>query len=216
MRIQGGIFDLDGTLLDSMFIWDGVGEAYLRSRGLTPEPGLNEKFKVMSILQAAEYYRSHYGITDSVETIIAGVNGRITHLYTDEVGLKPGVAQLLHRLREKGVALCVATATDRHLVEAALRRTGIFDCFQAIFTCTEVGFGKDSPVIFQRALDYLGTEQSQTFVFEDAPHAIETAKAAGFPVVGVYDASAEGEQEKLQALCDYYVNSFEDWSEEIQ
>ncbi|MEG1930057.1 MAG: HAD family phosphatase [Anaerovorax sp.] len=211
MKVKGAIFDLDGTLLDSMFIWDTIGEDYLIHRDITPEKGLNEKFKTMSIVQAADYYRQTYGLTDTIEEIVNGVNEMIDHFYAQVVSLKSGVSELLEQLRADGVKLCVATATDRYMVEAALKRNGILDCFSSILTCTEVGFGKDSPIIFEKALKELGTKKSETLVFEDALHAIETAKNAGFSVAGVYDHWSKSQQNEIKSICDYYITSFKDW-----
>ena len=210
MKIKGAIFDLDGTLLDSMFIWDTIGEDYLIHRGITPEYGLNEKFKTMSIVQAATYYQSNYGLTESVEEIISGVNGMIDHFYANVVTLKSGVLSYLHRLKADGVKMCIATATDRYMAEAALKRNGIFEFFSGILTCTEVGFGKDNPMIFEKALKVLGTDKNETLIFEDALHAIETAKKSGFKVVGVFDQYSIKEQEKIKEISDYYINSFEE------
>lgn len=212
MKIKGAIFDLDGTLLDSMFIWDTIGEDYLIRRGITPEDGLNEKFKTMSIVQAAKYYQSNYGLTENVEEIISGVNGMIDHFYAGVVTLKNGVLSALDRLKADGVKLCIATATDRYMVEAALKHNGIFEYFSDILTCTEVGFGKDSPLIFEKALEILGTDKNETLIFEDALHAIETAKKSGFQVVGVFNQSSINEQSKIKEISDYYINSFEEWS----
>lgn len=211
MEIKGAIFDLDGTLLDSMFIWDRIGEDYLINRGITPEEGLNEKFKAMSIVQAAQYYRDNYEITDSVEVIIDGVNSMIDHLYANSVQAKDGVVSMLKELQNRGVRMCIATATDRFMVEAALKHNGIDGYFSHILTCTEVGFGKDSPVIFERALEKIGTSKQETLVFEDAHHAIETARSAGFKIVGVYDKSAEMKQSKIKEMSDYYLVSYKDW-----
>ena len=115
MRIRGAIFDVDGTLLDSMFIWDTIGETYLRSIGYQPKENLNETFKNMSLHQAACYYQTEYGVTLSIDQIMDGVNAMLERYYRFEVPLKPGVAELLERLRQSGVKLCIATATDRHL-----------------------------------------------------------------------------------------------------
>ncbi|MEG0829698.1 MAG: HAD family phosphatase [Anaerovoracaceae bacterium] len=207
MNIKGAIFDLDGTLLDSMFIWDSIGENYLISRGITPEKGLNEKFKTMSIVQAAEYYRETYGLTECVQEIVDGVNGMIDHLYANVVATKDGVPELLEKLRSNGVKMCVATATDRYMVESALRHNNIFHYFSGILTCTEVGIGKDNPEIFEQALKLLDTKKHETLVFEDAVHAIETAKKAKFKVVGVFDRSSIQAQEKIKEMVDYYALS---------
>ena len=204
MRIRGAIFDVDGTLLDPMFIWDTIGETYLRSIGYEPREKLNEVFKNMSLFQAARYYRTEYGVTLSIDEIMNGVNAMLERYYRFEVPLKPGVAELLERLRQNGVRLCIATATDRHLVEAALDRCGVLSCFGEIFTCNEVGHGKDEPDIFEEALRFLGTRKEETLVFDDALYAVRTAKEAGFPVVAVYD-SHEKEQDKVRLLADIYL-----------
>ena len=204
MRIRGAIFDVDGTLLDSMFIWDTIGEAYLRSIGYQPKENLNETFKNMSLHQAARYYQTEYGVTLSIDEIMDGVNAMLERYYRFEVPLKPGVAELLERLRQDGVKLCIATATDRHLVEAALERCGVLSCFGEIFTCNEVGHGKDEPDIFEAALRFLGTRREETLVFDDALYAVRTAKEAGFPVAAVYD-SHEKAQDQIRMLADVYL-----------
>ena len=207
MRIRGAIFDVDGTLLDSMFIWDTIGETYLRSIGYQPKENLNETFKNMSLRQAARYYQTEYGVTLSIDQIMDGVNAMLERYYRFEVPLKPGVAELLERLRQDGVKLCIATATDRHLVEAALDRCGVLSCFGEIFTCNEVGHGKDEPDIFEAALRFLGTRKEETIVFDDALYAVRTAKEAGFPVAVIYD-SHEKNQKEIRALADFYIENF--------
>ena len=204
MRIRGAIFDVDGTLLDSMFIWDTIGETYLRSIGYQPKENLNETFKNMSLRQAARYYQTEYGVTLSIDQIMDGVNAMLERYYRFEVPLKPGAAELLERLRQNGVKLCIATATDRHLVEAALDRCGVLSCFGEIFTCNEVGHGKDEPDIFEEALRFLGTRREETLVFDDALYAVRTAKEAGFPVAAVYD-SHERSQAEVRARSDLYL-----------
>ena len=213
MRIRGAIFDVDGTLLDSMFIWDTIGETYLRSIGYEPREKLNEVFKNMSLFQAARYYRTEYGVTLSIDEIMNGVNAMLERYYRFEVSLKPGVAELLAQLQASGVKLCIATATDRYLVETALERCGVLSCFGAIFTCNEVGHGKDEPDIFEEALRFLGTEKAETVVFDDALYAVRTAKEAGFPVAVIYD-SHEKNQEGLRALADFYIEDFSQVSAE--
>ena len=204
MRIRGAIFDVDGTLLDSMFIWDTIGETYLRSIGYQPKENLNETFKNMSLHQAARYYQTEYGVTQSIDEIMDGVNAMLERYYRFEVPLKPGVAELLERLRQDGVRLCIATATDRHLVEAGLDRCGVLSCFGEIFTCNEVGHGKDEPDIFEATLRFLGTRREETLVFDDALYAVRTAKEAGFPVAAVYD-SHERSQAEVRARSDLYL-----------
>ena len=207
--IKGAIFDLDGTLLDSMFIWDTIGEEYLRSLGKEPHEDLKETFMTLTLEEAAEYYREHYGVTLSVKEIVDGVNAMVEQTYRTKVTLKPGISEYLAWLKENGVRMCVATVTDRYLVEETLERLGVRHYFSEIFTCAEVGFGKDKPIIYRKALEHLGTEKSDTYVFEDLPFALNTAKTDGFPTVGVYDRH-EAHQDELKELSDYYVLDFTD------
>lgn len=207
MKITGVIFDLDGTLLDSMFIWDNVGEQYLRSIGISPKDDINEILKNMSMAQGAQHIQKVYGVEKTSEEIIAGANAIVEHFYTDEVQLKDGVREFLQYLAENDVKMCIATATDQYLVEATLARLGVEKYFMKIFTCSEVGHGKDEPHIYEAACRQLGTLKENTLIFEDAVYAIETAKAAGFAVAGVCDAS-EKNQKKVQAMSDFYITDF--------
>lgn len=204
--IAGAVFDVDGTLLDSMSIWDTVGADYLRSIGFEPKENLNEVFKNMSLDQAARYYQTEYGVTLSVEEITEGVNALLEDFYRHRAALKLGAGELVRELSRRGVKLCVATATDRYLVEAALERCGVLSCFGRIFTCGEVGHGKNEPHIFEAALRFLGTVREETLVFDDALYAVRTAKKAGFPVAAVYDSHEKGRDE-VRALADVYLEN---------
>ena len=206
--IKGAIFDFDGTLVDSMFIWDTFGEDYLRTLGKDPKENLTETFKTFTLEQAAEYYREHYGVTLSVEEIVDGVNRMIEGLYKSTVPLKKGVAEFLAGLSKAGVRMCVATVTDKYLVEAALTRLQVRQHFSEIFTTAEVGCGKNDPKIYRTALAYLGTEKRETLVFEDVLHALMTAKNDGFPVAAVYDKH-ELRQTEMKENGDYYITNYE-------
>ena len=207
--IQGVIFDFDGTLFDSMFIWDSAGEAYLRSIGKEPETDLQKILKPMSLHQSAEYIRKKYHIPFSVEEIMDGVNRTVEGFYFHTVEPKPGVIAFLDELYRRNIKMCIATATDRYQVEAALQRCGMSHFFSEIFTCTKVGSGKDRPDIFRRAMEYLQTDRSTTAIVEDAYHAIRTAKQDGFLVVGVYD-SHESRQQELLRLVDVFLSDYFD------
>ena len=206
--IQGVIFDFDGTLFDSMFIWDSAGEVYLRSMGKEPEDDLQKVLKPMSLLQSAEYIREKYQIPLSVAEIMDGVNRTVEGFYFRTVEPKPGVIGFLEELRRRNIRMCIATATDRYQVEAALQRCGMRHFFSGIFTCTEVGSGKDRPDIFRKAMEHLQTDRGTTVIMEDAYHAVHTAKQDGFAVVGVYDSHESRQQELLQLadlfLADYF------------
>ena len=210
MKIKGAIFDLDGVLLDSMFIWDTLGETYLKSQGIKPRDDVRETLRPMSLFQAAEYFRDEYGIIDSVQAIIDEINCLVEHFYFELVETKPGVIDFLDKLKKNNVKMCITTATDRFMVDAALKRNGIEHYFDKVFTCTEVGHGKDEPDIYYQALDFLSLKKREVFVFEDAFYAIKTAKKAEFSVVAVNDSTAQGQQNEIEKLADVYITTFQD------
>ena len=210
--IKGAIFDVDGTLLDSMHIWDMVGSEYLISQGCTPEKNLNELFKTFSLSQAAEYFIKNYGINKSVDEICNGVNAMVEDGYKNQVLIKPGIETLLYKLKQNGVKMCVATATDKYLVEAALQRNGILSYFDEIFTCPDLGYGKDEPIIYRECLKFLGTKRENTLVFEDVLYAVNTAKNDGFNVVAVYDKH-EKNQTQLIKTADIFLPNYTDLDE---
>ena len=205
--LKGLIFDFDGTLFDSMFIWDTAGESYLRSIGKEPKADLQKVLKPMSLLQSAQYIREKYDIPLSVEDIMDGVNRTVEDFYFHTVEPKQGVIDFLEELHRRNIKMCIATATDRYQVEAALQRCKMRHFFSEIFTCTEVGSGKDRPDIFRKAMEHLQTNRSNTAVVEDAYHAAFTAKQDGFMVVGVYDSHESRQQELLQ-LADVFLPDY--------
>lgn len=211
VEIEGAIFDMDGTLIDSMYIWDIVGIRYLENMGITPAPGLREQLRPLSLNQAAAYFQKHCLPSLTIAEILDGLSHIVEREYCTHVPLKPGVTALLEHLTRKQVPMAVATATDRKIVEQVLTRLNIRHYFSAIFSCLEYGTGKDQPLIFEKALQFLGTKKERTIIFEDALHAITTAKKAGFPVVGVFDQSESINEQQIVALCDTYCLSLEEF-----
>ncbi len=211
MSIKGIIFDFDGTLFDSMSIWETAGTDYLTSLGYTAEKALRKKLKAMSLTQSAEYLKESYALPLSVSEIMDGVNKTVEDFYFYRAMPKENVINVLSALQKKGIKMCIATATDRYQVEAALKRCDMLHYFDAIFTCTEVGHGKDEPYIFEIARESMGTDKSETAVFEDAYHAAKTAKEAGFYVIGIYDRY-EKRTEGLRELADVYINNFSEFN----
>lgn len=207
-NIEGAIFDLDGTLLDSMYIWSDIGLKFLKNEGITPPPGAEDEFIKLSLVQAAEFYIKNYAPEKTVMDIVNNINALVHDFYFKEVVLKDGVKEFLEYLKNKNVKMCVATATDKHLVEKALERNGIQEYFSEIFTCSSVGAGKDTAVIYDKSLEHLGTNKENTFVFEDALYAIETANKAGYNIVGISDVSEKADPETVKNLCKCYINDY--------
>lgn len=207
MEIKGAVLDLDGTLLDSLDIWDTVAGIYLESIGCRPQENLNEVIRNMSLFQAAGYLRRQYDIPLSQAEITDGIYTQLKKYYRGEVRLKAGVRDLLLYLRQKGIRMCVATAGDRRLAQAALKRCGIFSAFEGIIACDELYTGKNKPEIYEQAMKLLGTRRAETLVFEDALYALQTAKKAGCMTVAVYDCH-EMHQNEMQVQSDLYLKDF--------
>ena len=209
---KGAIFDMDGTLTDSMYIWDTTGMTYLRQQGKTPEPCLREKLRPLSLVQAAELFQKEYGITQKVDEILQAFNTIVEEEYRKNVTLKPGAEDLLKRLQEAGIVMSVASSSPRDIVAMVLERLGVGRYFSHIVTCGDVGLGKDHPHVYDRAAELMGTDRNCTVVFEDALHAVKTAAAAGYYVVGVYDESEGVHEDQIEALSSRYVKTLEGFS----
>lgn len=212
MQLKCAIFDFDGTLFDSMPIWQELGTNYLRSLNIEPKNNLNQILASLSLEQAASYLQSNYKLQQTTNEIIASINLMIANYYCYEILPKAGVVQFVKTLNEQGIFCCIATASNRTLVQAALERCDLSRRFQAIFTCSELGYGKDYPYIYETAIKKLKVKKTESLIFEDALHAIQTAKKSGFYVVGVNDAS-ESRQKDIRALADLYLSDFKQIAE---
>ncbi|MDY4587884.1 MAG: HAD family phosphatase [Oscillospiraceae bacterium] len=196
--ISAAIFDIDGTLLDSSPMWRDLGERFLQSRGITPQPGLSDILAPMTIEESCRYLPENYPLHDTPDGVRAALLEMISDFYRRECPLRPGAAQLLNALHSRGITLLLATAGDKQLSQAALERLGVFRLFSGIFTCDEFG-SKSRPEIFLAA----GFPPSECAVFEDSLTAVLTAKSAGFLTAAVCDIS-EPQQETLRSTADYY------------
>lgn len=213
-EIKGIIFDMDGTLLDSMPTWRGIGGALLKNNGIVPPEDIDERLKELSFIDTAHYFRNDLGLKMSVEDIVAGINDLMRIAYAESVPLKVGTKEVLERLKEKGYKMCIATATDRELAVIGLKRLGILEYFDVVLSCSDIGHWKDEPIIYQEVTKRMGLKEEEVVVVEDAGYCVKTAKEAGFKVLGIYDAQAELEAEMIKELCDYYmleITEMEEW-----
>ena len=210
--IRGAVFDLDGTLLDSNPYWGKAPAVYLASLGKEAEPDIAETVFSMTVPEATGYMIRHYDLAVSPEEVAAGIDAIMESFYRYEIPMKDGVPALLGTCKERGIPCAIASVTDRPLVEASLRRFDLLTCFDAIVTTAEVGVGKHKPDVYFRAAACLGSSVSETLVFEDALHALETAKGAGFRTVGVFDRAMEGHTEEVMRFSDCYLKDFSDLS----
>ena len=203
------MFDMDGTLVDSMAYWQRLGREFLRSKGVTGDiEELLERIKPMTMTESAALFASECGIPGTPEAIAAEMNAVMDRHYRQDIPMKAGVLAYLENLRAKGVRMCVASATAEELMASCLGRLGAADCFDFLLSCESVGAGKDRPQVYFEAARRLGAAPEDTAVYEDALYAARTAKAAGFYLVGVYDESARAHWAELTALADEAIQTF--------
>lgn len=201
--VKGVIFDLDGTLIDSMGVWFSVDRRFLAENGVSDPPeGISWKIKQMTIEEAAEYMIDKFGLDMSPEQVIDRIEELVREEYEQHIPLKNGVEGLLDLLDERGIPYGVATATYKTLAEAVLRRCGILGRMSFVLTDREYPNGKGFPDIFLGAAERLGTSPSETLVVEDSLHCIETAKNAGFITAAMFDQTSAREWENIKASAD--------------
>lgn len=210
MDKQYAIFDMDGTLVDSMGYWARLSEEYLARKGVQTIPAeIWERIIPMTMAESAALFIETFGLSFTAAEAEAEMNAMMEAHYRRDVPLKPGVSAYLNRLRERGVRMCVASSTAEALMEACLTRLGVRDCFEFLLSCDSVGAGKDRPDVYHAAARRLGGSTADTAVFEDALFAAKTAKAAGYYVVAVRDGGDDGHWEKLKALADESISDWE-------
>lgn len=211
MRLQSAIFDMDGTLLDSMPTWRELGPTFLKEAGIPTTPEQEKLLRTLSDHQVIPYLREKCGLPWSEQEVVDQIVKRMEDFYSTEVRPKPGVEKFLSILKMEGVWMYVATATHRRLTEKALKTAGIDHYFRGIVTSADAGSHKsESAEIYEMAMRRMQSNKQDTVVFEDVLYAIRTAKAAGFRVAGVYDSMSEADQPEIQRLSDYYIRSYEE------
>lgn len=209
--IKGVIFDVDGTLLDSMPVWERLGELYLKSLEVEAEAGLRDVLYHLSMEEGAAYLISHYSLPLTLPQVMEGLHACMVDAYANRVPLKEGVRGFLDGFAARRIPVNIATSGDGESVEAALHRLGVRKYFDRIFTCSDGLRGKAFPDVYLAAARHMGTEPGDTLVFEDSPYAVLTAKKAGFRVAAVYDPSGGEEQEKVREAADFYLPAYGDF-----
>ena len=204
------LFDLDGTLLDSMPLWDHVYLKTLAHFGISVPADYLMHVNHLSVRDGAVYTVQSLGLDTTPEEIIRIWASLGTAAYRDSIQLKPHAADLLRLLRADGKTLGIATALGKGFFESCLARNGVLSLFSDSTSVEEVGRGKDSPAIYLRACEKAGAAPGETVVFEDSLTGATSAKQAGFFVVGVYDASAEAQRADMIRTADLYITDYRD------
>ena len=212
MNIKTAIFDMDGTLVDSLIFWDmlwsSLGDRYLNDKSFAPSAEDDKKVRTLTLKDAMQLIHNNYHIGESGEELLAAANQIMYDFYANSVELKKGVREFLDYCKDAGVKMCIATATALEYADVAIKRCDLGKYFLKIFSCGAIGKGKDQPDVFLQAAAFLNTEISETWVFEDSLVAIETATKIGMPTVGIYDKFNYG-QDRIKEIATEYISETE-------
>lgn len=206
--VKGIIFDLDGTLLDSMDLWVRIDKEFLKKRGLEYTQDYSKAITAMEITETAIYTINRYNLKESVSEVISEWKEMAINEYKNSINLKEGVTNFLNHLKEKGIKIAIATSSSKDFFIPCLERHNILIFFDVIVTSSDVGIGKSSPKIYFHAASKLGLSANECVVFEDLPLALKCAKSAGFYTVGVYDEFNKEDSAQIKKYSDKVISSF--------
>lgn len=204
-HIKGAIFDLDGTLFDSLGLWAEIDRRFLLVRGIEVPPDYMASIGAMEYRQTAEYTIARFDLDETPESLMAEWTDMAVAAYAQTLKPKPHIAALVRRLFARGVKLAVATSATPDMCVPALKNNGLFDMFSAIVTTSEIGKGKAFADVYLRAAELIGILPNVCAVFEDNHTALLTAKSAGFFTVGVFDAHCGKYWDLIRAHADMYI-----------
>lgn len=207
-NIKAAIFDLDGTLIDSMWVWSKIDYDYLSMRGIPVPLDLKDNIAHLSFDDTARYFKDRFNLNESLEEIKRQWNDMALHEYTHSIILKDDARDFLCFLKSLGIKIGLATSNSRFLLEKVLRKNGIYEYFDVITTTDEVSRGKNFPDIYLLTAEKLGVNPKACIVFEDILPAIIGAKAAGMTVVGVHDLASEHQIEDICKIADLYIRKY--------
>lgn len=209
------IFDMDGTIMDSLGIWEKIDNAFLyERRGIAVPEDYVHEIAAMSFSEIANYTKKRFNLPDAPEELMQEWTEMAKDEYAHNVPLKPYVKEYMEFLKEKGKKIVLCTSSPEYFFKPALKNNGIYDLFDGFANTCEAGVGKESPEVYLLAAKRAEAPPEKCMVFEDIINGVRTAKKAGMQTCGVYDERNASRQEELRAICDEYITSFEELLED--
>lgn len=212
MKIKAAIFDMDGTLVDSLMIWNvlwsNLGEKYLSNPNFSPSAKDDQAVRTLTLKDAMELIHINYDMAQSGAELLDVATNIMIEFYSSSVKLKPGVLRFLDHLYQSGTNMCILSATALDLIGVAVEHCNISKYFSNIISCAAFGYGKENPEVFKYAQNLLNTPNEEIWVFEDSLTAVKTAKSIGMNTVGIFDKNNYG-QEELKTISNVYIDDGE-------
>lgn len=215
-NIKAAIFDLDGTIADSMGIWDRIDDEFFNKHGIEQTGDYKDIIKTMGFRKAAEYTKARFDFRITVQEIVDEWFQMSLNEYAFNVKLKPGAGEFIKKLKAAGLKIGLATATGQRLFEPLLKRCGVFDCFDVFATTEEAGKDKNYPDVYILCAGRLSVPPQNCMVFEDILAGIKSAKSAGMKTTGVFDRRSILEKEQILKETDYFLNSFNEIINDVE
>lgn len=207
-NIKAAIFDLDGTLVDSLWVWEQIDNKFLKKHGHISPPNLISEICHLSFIDTAKYFKERFNILDPIEDIMAEWNSMAFDEYSNNVFLKEGAKDFLDKLRLNNIKIGLATSNSPLLLEVVLKNNGIYEYFDTITTTSEVTRGKDHPDVYLLSSQKMNVDPSECIVFEDILAAVKGAKKANMKVYAIKDIHSASEEDAIRNTCDIYIESF--------
>lgn len=209
------IFDLDGTLVDSMWMWKAIDIEYLARYGYDCPPTLQREIEGMSFSETAAYFKNYFQLPDTIEQIKQAWVEMSIEKYRTEVPMKKGARRFLQYLRSSGIKTGIATSNGREMVDAVMESLHIAPYFHVVKTACEVPAGKPAPDIYLKVAEDLQIRPSDCMVFEDVPAGIQAGKAAGMTVCAIEDEFSIPMRGEKQKLADFFIEDYDEiWNED--
>ena len=203
--IKAVIFDFDGTLADSMWMWPSIDEDYLKKFGIECPETLHTELEGKSPIECAKYFQEKFNINESEEAMMDTWNDMAAYNYEHKVFLKPGIESFLKKLKENGIKIGIGSSNFKELVVSALKNNGVLEYIDSIHVSSEVAAGKPAPDIYELTAEDLGVKPGECLVFEDIVQGLLAGKRAGMKTVAVFDECSSEKQELNKEMCDYYI-----------
>lgn len=210
MKIKGVIFDLDGTILDSAWVWEGIDRDFLGKRGIDVPPDYAEKIISMSFEDVARYTIERFSLDETIEAVMAEWDAMAKEAYAHDVVLKEGTIKLLTWLADHGVPAGIATSNSAGLFVPCLENNGIKDYFHSHTETGDVARGKEFPDVYIKEAEKLGCRPEECVVFEDIIPALKGAAAGGFLTVAVEEDKWKYDKKELKDSCDLVIRNLEE------
>lgn len=205
--VDGIIFDFDGTLFDSMGIWESVAPRLLKFLGKESLDEVNKEVRNMSLPQSCQYLKEQYGLDFTPDHLKDHICKIVHDYYMNEVEPKENVAELLSQISDRNIPMIIVTANERYLVEECLKKYNLDHYFCDIITCGDAGLNKDNPEIYKKSIELLNINSDNVAFFDDSHYAIKAANDVDLITIGVYD-EFESMGDELKSISDLYINDF--------